>query len=212
MKRKRIIVAIHGILTGETSSAWQQRFKHFVIDRCPDIVVENREYWAGPFRFYNLFFLNHLCAARVVDMLVPYIEDDHEVSFVTHSNGADIALKAIRQLAALGHRTRAVVFIAGAIQADVQRNGIADLIESGKLGRAVAYCSRADAVLRERFIWPYGHLGYQGFRHSPDCCPAEFDSGQIITRWFTGYGHGTYFTTTHEIEIFGRAVADACYL
>jgi len=218
IKRQKLIIAVHGILTGETSAAWQDRFKHFVwlrgVGACGGGVdVQNREYKAGPFPMWNVFVKNHFLASALADFVLDYAEDGADISFLAHSNGADVALKTIKALARENLATRALVCIAGAIQSDVMRTGIADLIHDGKLGRAVAYCSHSDEALRLAAIWPYGHLGRDGFTSSDaDHTAVLFDSGSITTRFYPDFGHSTYFDADHEKQTFDQAVKDCCYL
>lgn len=207
-RMKKVIVAIHGIITDEEASSWQNRFEFFVADQGADVEVLKREYFEGPFPIFNVFVKNWFVARALAKYLLPYYEAGFEVSFVTHSNGADVGLRVIKRLAALKFKTHAAVFIAGAIQSDVCKNGVAQLIDDGMLGKAVAYSSTADEVLGCGIIWPYGHLGRVGFTNPGHLCNAEFDSGKIRTIWFRNYGHGSYFYTANERDTFTRVLGD----
>lgn len=203
--RERIIVAIHGILTLETPASWHQRFKQFAWREHPEIEVFHREYFAGFIPAWNVFFRNKRHAAALAAALVPYLKAGAEVSFVTHSNGADIGVKTIAALASAGFKTRALVAIGAAIQSDVEKSGIAQLLDAGSLGRAIAYCSTSDGALKLKAKWPYGDLGRRGFTLNG----TTYYSIETQTRWFAGYGHSDYFAPDLAEATFRQVIADS---
>jgi pimeloyl-ACP methyl ester carboxylesterase len=212
MKREHIIVAIHGILTGETSRAWQKRFEAHIWRRHPDSNIEviGREYFAGVVPAWNVFVRNPRFADALVDLLKPYAKAGAMISFVSHSNGADIAVRAIRKLAAqTGARTNALVCIGAAIQSDVGKNGILELLTTNDLGRAVAYCSESDRTLATKVKWPYGDLGRTGFLPHVIGLPLRYEGDvRLMTRWFPGYSHTGYFASLNEDKTYDMILRD----
>lgn len=213
-RRKDIIVAVHGILSGLTAPAWTSAFAHHVWSRAVGADVVQRHYVAGPFPALNVWWLNRFIARYLAAELKAYAEDGADIFFVCHSNGADIVLKTIRRLAALGVRVPAAVFIGGAISCDVRTrgwglgNGIETLLETHALGRAIAYCSAEDRALRSRLTWPYGHLGRLGFRRAGVAYPPDAaQAARVMTRWSSG-GHCGYFTPENATLTFDRILED----
>lgn len=205
--RKDIIVAVHGILSGLTAPAWTSDFAHHVWRKGGADVIQ-RHYVAGPFPAFNVWWLNPFIARYLAAELKPFAEDGANVHFVSHSNGADITIKTIRRLAALGVKVKAAVFIGAAISCDVRRNGVEQFLRDGSLGRAVAYCSREDLALRSRLTWPYGHLGRLGFRRAGEAYPANAENAdRVMTRWSAG-GHCGYFTPENAPKTFDRVLED----
>jgi len=208
MKPKPLIIAIHGILTGQTTTSWPQRFEQFVEDQAA-LPVITKTYLGGPFPMLNVWLLNRILAREVLAALNPWLELPRppRLCFVAHSNGCDVALKTIRALAKRGIPTHSFVATGAAIEADVEKNGIADLLGSGMLSRAVAYCSKRDRAVASRFIWPYGHLGRTGWLI--DGAPANGHDPRLITRFFDGFGHSTYFDEKHRTNTFHALLTDA---
>jgi hypothetical protein len=214
--RRQLIVLIHGIRTRETATAWQEQLQLYIDDSADPAVqmihTIHKEYWAGIVPTWNVFVENPFYARALRDLIVPYFNKGFEVSFICHSNGADIGSKTINLLAAQGYQTKAFLTIAGAIHADVEKNGIASLIRTGKLKRAIAYCSGWDRVLGAPIIiWPYGRLGLTGFQlHGRTFIGGDggFSGDQIRNRFFPGFDHCTYFLPPHETATFNQAIAD----
>lgn len=205
---RKLIVLIHGILTSQTSPAWVDRLGHWLWTFTPRTEIIKRRYTAGPFPVWNVFVKNGILARALAEELRPYCEDGAELHFVTHSNGADIAVKTIRRLAKLGHKTKSAVFIGAAISAHLEKNGIGDLVKAGDLKTAFAYSSRNDLALKFRFIWPYGFLGRVGFYHNGSAGNLVVsEDGYALTRSFS-YGHGGYFHPENEPQVFKQIRQD----
>jgi len=173
--------------------------------------VVKRRYAAGPFPRWNWWIKNPRLGAALAEELRPYAEDGALLYFVTHSNGAHIAIHAMQALARAGWRTERAVFIGAAIPADLARNGIGELLAAGKLGAAFAYCSRNDLALRWRVVWPYGHLGRVGFQREGAPVewwrPAARAEALALTRWYH-LGHSGYFAPEHEATVFAQIQDD----
>ena len=69
MKTKTIVVAIHGILTGQTEPSWPDRLDAWMWHRDPDIKVLKKEYRAGPFPRWNCLVTNPLLARALAERL-----------------------------------------------------------------------------------------------------------------------------------------------
>ncbi len=218
-ERRPLVVLIHGILTGQTEPAWVHRFSEWLWKRGSSFECIKRCYSAGPFPMWNVWVKNWRLARALANELEPFAEDGGEINFVTHSNGADVAVKVMRLLAKRGHKVKTAIFVAGAISADLKRAGLYDLHKGGTLSRAFAYCSRSDLALRWRVTWPYGHLGRVGFRFDGgndgywtlhtrgEAETLAGESAGFFTRWFRG-GHGGYWHPATELATFEQILAD----
>lgn len=190
MNTPTAIGAVHGILTRETIASWPDYFDKWMWDNRPAFHVIKKEYPAGPVPMWNVWVYNKLLAAGLFAELEIF-SSEMKIAFCAHSNGADITLKTIHRLAAKKIPVRCAILTGGAVEADVQKNGILKLIESGLLGRAVAYSSPGDHAVCSPIIWPYGRLGYTGFTKNGK---PFTDHPQVITRWYPDCDHGRYFS------------------
>lgn len=203
---RAVIVLIHGILTSQTAPAWVDRLGHRLWMMIRGAEIVKRRYAAGPFPRWNWFIKNPRLGRALAEELRPYCEDGAQIYFVTHSNGAHIAIHAMQALARAGFRTERAIFIGAAISAHLERNGVGELLERGKLGAAVAYCSGNDLALRLHATWPYGHLGRLGFRPTAHRI-ARGGECFALTRWFD-LGHSGYFEPVHEPVVFAQIQED----
>ena len=214
--KPQLIVAIPGIRTPQTASAWQEHFSAYIDEReddgGPRIYTLEKQYWAGTFPIINHFVINPFLARTLAKEIVSnYLKPEFawkveapDVSFIVHSNGADVAIQTIELLAKWGHGTRAAVFIAGAVNPDARANGINKLVADGMLGAVFAYSSESDQVLGKipaLLLWPYGRAGCEGFTHVEN-------AARVRMRWFEDFDHGTYFWPDHEQQTFAQAIAD----
>ena len=218
-KNQPLVVAIHGILTGQTNASWPDRLDAAWSD---SVKVLKKEYRAGPLPLFNTYVENRRLAKALCSELVLF--RDRELYFVSHSNGTDVALKTIKLLTGCGIKTAGAVFIGSVLDPDIQRSGIRELVDSGMLERAVAWSSEDDQVIRRAagFSWyasrilsfgllcGYGRLGSDGFQLAgqPTGFSARVLGGKITvpdfafttgvaTRWWNGFGHSTYFEPDH---------------
>ena len=207
-----LVLAIHGILTGQTDVSWPDRFHAYL---GTDATMLKCEYRAGPFPIWNHFVRNgRLARARAneiaemfeyrrrvsqahADVGSPRRLEDFRVGIVAHSNGCDIAIRTVRELAKRGILTDSIVLTGSVTSPDVKRSGLLELMVENVLGRAYAYCNGADFPLRLPFAWPYSDLGRRGWQD----VPAAFTS-RFVTRWFPGYGHSGYFSRANRDATF----------
>ncbi len=205
---KAIVVAIHGILTRQTDASWPDRFDAWMYEQDPEVRVLKKEYRAGPWPVWNCLVKDRYLAAGLANELELFVppgrRDLPPIWVVAHSNGAVIALLTMRRLIARGVWIGGLIFAGAACEGDVERNGVAGWVRGGRMGCAVAFCSREDWVLAGdaraggtwrgrllawlwgRLIWPYGCLGRTGW------VGVAREEGRLRTFWFAG-GHGGYF-------------------
>lgn len=201
MTVRAVVVAIHGILTRTTSPSWPDHLNAFL----RDCKVERRDYWAWPFPRLNVFVRNRLASRSLAEELELLVtgEDALPLHFVAHSNGCDIALKTVRRLADRGIRTETVILTGSVTEPDVEKSGVAELVDSGMLGTAFAYCSADDVPLKVPLKWPYKSLGCEGWKLNG----RSYEDPRIRTRWFAG-GHGAYFCVGRRKTVFAQMRSD----
>jgi hypothetical protein len=106
-----------------------------------------------------------------------HIPPSPQLGFISHSNGAVIALRAASLLIQKGHRIDTMIFTGAAIESDITKNCILTWLQTGALNRAITYSSPDDEVLPGPMLqrpaifrdiysalaWPYGSLGRTGW-------------------------------------------------
>jgi pimeloyl-ACP methyl ester carboxylesterase len=223
---KPVMVAVHGILTGQTSPSWPDHFDAWMFQRDPEVKVLKKEYSAGPFPRWNCWVKNPRLAeslANEVELLLRERAARHTRGFrhilpptwfLAHSNGALIALLAAKRLIARGCWVGGLILTGAACSGDVVKSGVASMFATGRLGVAIAYCSTEDRVLPgERGVrgrlwallaWPYGSLGRTGWMRQGKAYQPSLTEDHILpvfTRWFRG-GHGAYFAPNQREKTF----------
>ncbi len=203
-----LCVAIHGILTGQTRASWPDRLDAWMAERDPEIRILKKEYRAGPLPIWNCVFKNPRLAQSIVEEVELFVAGTtHKtpIWFVAHSNGAVIALNAVKRLIARGIRVDGIILTGAACESDVTRNGVLQWVNDGWLGRAISYSSPEDGVLNMgglmRYLkWPYGDLGRRGWTRNAGWF---WTPGVIRTVWFCG-GHCIYFAPGYINDTFER--------
>lgn len=205
-----LLYAIHGIMTRQTSASWPDKLVSWAAHAMPGVIVEKREYTAFPLPAVNTWLLNHIWARECVVEIQNFIRENPgaKVSFVAHSNGTDVALKAIKSLAASGIPTHGFVAIGSVLDEDVGRSGIGKLLADGFLGRVVSYSSDCDCAIKFGRFTTYGGLGRFGFTNLA-CLPYQCYTS-IFTRQFNRFGHGDYFTDANREKTFALIKEDLC--
>lgn len=224
---KPLVVAIHGILTGRTVASWPDRFAEWCEQHGVDARIERKEYFAGPFPTWNVLVKNRILAKGLAAEVELWGAEDRRpdahgmtdidqalssapkiarrrICFVAHSNGTDIALKAVKRLAARGIATDTIILVGSVVQPDVARNGIRELLVTKMLRRAVAYWSPSDSAIgiAGRLPWcAYKDLGKRGWMWRGAQAGQLYDMG-LYSLEFTAYDHGTYFDSTHSDSTF----------
>lgn len=213
-QQRPIVVAIHGIMTGQVSVSWPDKFLAWCDGRV-DALVLKREYRALPLPMFNTLIKNRWLArslANELELLIPDVGDQttsvgapefgdrqRKLHFVSHSNGTHIALLTIKRLAEIGVATDTAIFVGSVLHPDVVKSGIAALIGDGSLKRAFAYVSARDCALAIPRLLPwcaYKDLGRQGFTwagNQIESISLQNPPYDLMTRRFDRFGHGTYF-------------------
>lgn len=220
---KRIIAAVHGILTGQTDPSWPDKLDAWMYRHDPEVKVVKKEYDAGPFPHWNCRVKNPRLARSLANEL-ELLEVNRtnprlaEVWFVAHSNGALVALEAARILVSRGHTVAGLIFTGAACEGDVTRSGLLEWARAGRLHRAIAYCSRKDAVLGgpvrpfeklwSLLIRPYGRLGCTGWLcNETPITPGHLWFDHFQTRWSNG-GHSSWFAADQIEHTFAQFYHD----
>ena len=158
-----IVVAIHGILTGQTRPSWPDKLDAWLFRRDPQIKLLKKEYAAGPFPRMNCWLKNPRLARAVAEEVMLLTATQLEqasppgpispgqpfppIWLIAHSNGAHIALLIIKLLIARGCWIGGIIFTGAACEADIERNDVLSWLLANQLGVAIAYCSAEDQVL-----------------------------------------------------------------
>lgn len=217
---KTILVAIHGIMTDQTSASWPDGLQAFMAVRDPNVVVLKKEYRAGPFPRWNNLVKDPRLAKSIVNEIAAFTRTGkYRLWFVSHSNGAVIALHAIKALAASGaaHSIKGSIFTGAAIEADVLKNGLFTFSSA----KFISWSNRGDLItdtqpqpgesvwrkMRDwvwgRLAWPYGSLGNTGWLVNG----LPYDSARFWTRWTpASWGHSGYWAPWRRGDSFAEVL------
>ncbi len=166
---RTLVVAIHGILTNQTTASWPDKLDAWMADHAPEIHVLKKEYRAGPFPKWNCWIKDPALAKSLANEIElffsPEPSEAPQVFFVAHSNGAVIALLVAKILIQRGHKISGLILTGAACEADIEKNNILTWLTSPQsadsgyppstinyplvpaLGTAIAYSSPDDEVL-----------------------------------------------------------------
>jgi len=221
-----LVINIAGIFTGRTDPNWKDRLGYTLERELPNVALLNRHYRAGAFAPKTHWYTNPRAAAELLSRVILYREMFPEglIYIVSHSNGTNVAVLLAQRLAALGISVEVMAFLGSAVHSDVKKSGVHDLLTSGHLGRAVAYCSPDDPVilpLLQRIPGFWGSLGSKGWTR--DGVPTGLlvqgydplnngnwgrDRHRLITRWFPRYGHSQWLKPPDDAATFACLIAD----
>lgn len=160
-------------------------------------INETTPYKADAFVYFSdTIFRRMFQNARVADLckvIESYLRSGFEVNLVGHSNGCDIISRILLKRR---YNLSQIHLIAGACEADCNKNGINKAIESGRLDQAFIYKSATDTALikarRTSFLqWfglGYGFIGLSG---------PENPGPDVFTVTRDGYDHSTWFDGRH---------------
>lgn len=168
-----VVAQCHGILTGKSSPSWPEFGSAFFAARHPHVATVNTEYFELPLP--RLAALRNPGRARrlvrrvktAAQYQVELRETPAEIAFVSHSNGAVLALQAIRALIAEGIAVRNLVMIAPVLRKGPATREIGGWLATGMLGSALLVRPMRDAVVgliganwqTKLAAWPWGSLG-----------------------------------------------------
>lgn len=219
----KTLLILNGILTPAHAHGWGVHAENYFRNEAPGIRVLYRHYWAGPIPMWTHWVVNPREVRHLVHRLGPLAgNEDNSLLVLAHSNGTNIAVPTMRELAKLGLRTEAAILMGSALPSRVDRSGLLDLANAGHLGRAFAYCDPKDRIASHRREWVpfwWGGLGALGFLDEnrnrfglelPNYAPMPPDSSaRFVTRMFEGLGHNGYTASpATRAEIFNLAKAD----
>lgn len=214
------IIAIHGINTSLVNPAWPWSFAAYVDQTTIQARVETEHYKAGPYPRLNTLFVNPKLAKALANrvLLRRQLLGAAPVHIVAHSNGCVIAIDVAKRLAKSGLPVETLVLIAAAAHSDVRKNGLMELSASHMLGRAVAYMSPDDNVIKPLQTFPgaYGSLGARGWQLERLRYGVEVDGyslsappfSSFLTRRCDGFGHGDYFAPQWATQTYSTALTD----
>lgn len=228
MKPYILIVNIAGIFTGRTRPDWKDRFAWYLDAQGYDVMTVHRDYWAGAFAPKTHWWTNPRVARGLAQHIAEFVRLSGErpvrIHIVAHSNGTNVAVLVARLLRQLGIAVDTLIVIGSALHSDIEKNGVRDLIASGFLERAIAYCSPDDPVVRpllQRIPGFWGALGSTGWTRDKETTGlrvdgyAPIDNGEwgraryrFITRWFPKFGHSQWLNPPGDAETFPCVVRD----
>jgi hypothetical protein len=204
----------HGINTSRRAITAPERFQAFTAFS-PMIEVLTDQYDAGPFPRWNMLYANERLAAARALVLEYWVEtakargNELKVSLIGHSNGCDVNRRTAIRLRARGIPVHCIVAIAGAVNKDAGKQGIAPLIEEGT--HVVNWYSPndevlagADSLIGAAIRWPYGNAGKVGMNGAQETVEdfAEIRVRRgIVNRAFKGK-HSEYFEPRNETLTF----------
>lgn len=223
-----VVVAIHGILTGRSNPTWPERLEQYLTTHRPDTVVLTDQYEAGPFPRLNWFLGNPKRGRATTALVRDWIATGtvRSLSFVAHSNGCDIARRAILELAeTAGPGVAAAIFISPPLPASMEGMDLEAEIATGHLKRLLVYAASEDSVLAPPVNWkrpwtllgniarwPYGNAGRIGLPEHEMLAGFEGrPTGRVATRMFRGWGHGDFFPRSNYLrnrDVFAQIETD----
>lgn len=185
---KHVWIFVNGILTvpGQADN-WNGRATTFCLLRGQ--LAEKCEYFVSPIA---RMFGQRARARKLRATLLHYQARGFAVSLACHSNGADVALKALRE--SRWPEVRRLCLIAAACDADCQRNGLNEAVEQGRVNEVKIYVGKRDLPLRfvkASFLAKrigYGALGYDGPMNVSEAAMAR-----VVTHVEPDFGHSSWF-------------------
>lgn len=172
-----IVAQCHGILTGKSSPSWPEFGTAWFAAYHPQVMTVNTEYFElplpriaalrNPGRARRLVRRVKTAAAYGVELR----STSARISFVSHSNGAVLAMQACRALIAEGTPVHALVMIAPAVRTRETTREVSQWLSSGMLGSARLVRPTKDLLIgtigrnwRTKLVaWPWGSLGTDGW-------------------------------------------------
>jgi len=193
--RKRVYIYVNGILNYPGSAdGWTDRAVTWTHVHCSQAGyrAEKFEYMAGAI-LRRIFQQRR--ANKLARMISYYDPEKWHVILVAHSNGCDVALRALHLLE--GRYIKEVHLIAAACDADMFRNGLAGMIRDKILGRVFVYIGGNDRPMKWARItgkvlrWiglGYGALGAE----EPEDVALIIGERRVV--YEEDFGHSSWFT------------------
>lgn len=152
-------------------------------------------------KFWSVWFRRNWRAQRFAKVLKKYWRREYRIIIIAHSEGAVVALDALRL--AGWPRVEALHIICGACDSDFQRTGLNMALHIGAVGKVVCYTAGRDWVMRwENLIlgrllfgisartWPLGLVGPRNV--SNELLPCRVT--EITDPPWRNYGHSDCFS------------------
>lgn len=197
-------------MTGRSEPTWPERLERHLTAR-PRTAVLTDQYDAGPMPRLNWFIENPKRGRAIAEWVAEWYRDGkvRSIHFVAHSNGCDIARRAINILTGEEEIPVDTAILISAPLADTTKGmRLTAALEDRLLRRLVCYVADQDAVLARQRTWrkpwtvlgswarwPYGNLGRVGLQDAKqhlagrEGCVIE----QTADRTFVGWGHSDFF-------------------
>lgn len=151
---------------------------------------------AEKFEYYAMALTRRMFQARHAEALADLLWDyDHDpIVLVAHSNGADLALRALRerqpQIAELH-------LISAACEADFDKNGLNEAMRGGRVGSVHCYTAGQDRAMKlaqlSRTLGGWLGLGYGTLGLSGPQNVGLYQRNDVTNIWRDHYGHSDWF-------------------
>lgn len=172
-------------------------------DRAEDWVDQNTDHKANSYNYHVTALTRWLYQSKNITKAATCIErgwnkQREQLIVCGHSNGCAISCGLLDADPAL--MIGELHLIAGAVDADFDKNGLNAAMARQQVGKVFMYCSKSDRALQiaqnTSWIhklyskWGYGSMGLTG--------PTNVKAPErVVTEWFEGFDHSTYFEGTN---------------
>jgi hypothetical protein len=186
---------VPGICSPLTDTSWVDKAHAAFAHWEPRWIIKPHEYPCSGLtslplvgRMYTVYWRDRRVAKGLVNELLPFMQKTRpKLWFAAHSNGCIITRLAVQMLVQKGFHVEGVILMGAACTPEVDE--LQDFVLSKSLGKAVAFCSSEDYVLRNPWKWPFKGLGCTGWQMAG----SRFESSKIYNLWYQKYGHSDYF-------------------
>lgn len=196
---------IHGINEGLTDPSWPWDFVGHSLNKGISAFFQTEHYWAGPTPIWNHLITNPKYGKALAKREILFQQRNLSPIYIAaHSNGTNIAMHMIRELAKVGIGIEKFLLFGSTIHSDVEKSGLTEL----PVGQCIAYCSPKDNVAKYLQSTPkfYGSLGAKGFERNGKPTGTKTkgftplkdltwgdERHKYVTRWFPDFGHSDWF-------------------
>lgn len=219
-EQHRVISALHGIRTGTTDPTWPYHWQMWCYHQRFPVMVHLKHYKAKALPYWNQLVINPREAKENANWLAQdrqMLGENTRFDFIGHSNAGQICEATISLLAGRGINTHTLILTGSALESDVKKSGLFDLVQQGHLKRVICYSSGSDRVVRylEKFPLGYGSAGAKGLCLGGDHYglqatayePVDTDV-TWVTRWFHRWGHSAAHDPENRARTFASFARD----
>ena len=193
MPRRTLLIFANGIMNNPGSAhGWTDRAVTWVQTNT-DFAAEKFEYFAGPLT-RRLSLGRH--ARDLADLVRAYW--DWHVHVVAHSNGCEIAVRAVRELA--GKPLAGLVFLSPACDGRMDANGLNGALDSAAVGRLEVLRGGSDRAgwwAAASRILTLGLLGYGTMMRTGPVGVAPEVAHKVTDVCVPDWGHSTMMESAH---------------